>query len=1506
MPFIMTLRESLARSKDKWKQRWGIGSEGISRSPSALGTRSGSPPPHEPTDLTLIVSGSAQTQNQSTGPHHASTVKDRPSRESSARNAVEALLTALEAGAESFGPAKPVVTALRLFVDTYMSPRQESEEYADLAVKLKDILADLDKHMKEPIGLVMTNCVKRIYSDIEQEVKMVTEKQAEIKERRLISTIKESDEILECYHRIDGHFQRLTLNASMNTLKAVNEQTAVRATTARWGLSLLSEKEVRLTRMSPSMSAVYNSAESQDIKRGGCARGTREPQIKLLLDWASTPKAGRACWMNGMAGTGKTTIAHTVCSRLDESCKLGASFFCSRVIPECRQAKYIIPSIAYQLARFSAPFRQALDRVLELDPDAHTRSLEVQFKKLIVGTLLEVKKSLPVDFIVVIDALDECENEDTVGQILDLILSSDNVLPIRFLLSSRPEREITQRMSERAEDQNEAQLVLHDLDSDAVKADIEAYMRHELRYIPLKDTQWHGIIASCGVLFIYASTTCRYIEDAHRMDTLDEAVSSVVSSVSSSMAQAGPNAIDKLYETILSNAFGNPKIFQGNRERMMQLLETVICAIEPMTMDTLANLLEFRSIKQVEGLLKPLRSVLNVTQATGLVTTLHASFPDFMLSHDRSRSFYCQPLVRHAAMAGACLRIIEENESKFNICALPSSYNFDNEVPDFDTHVSKSISPALIYGCRYWSTHLRLGEYRVDFIEFVRNFFSTRLLLWMEILNLTKHIRYGPTIVQDAENWCIKRNMPEDLIKLVHDAWQFVSFYAHHPLSQSTPHIYVSMLPFLAFISAYLDCIHAQDIQCPTWQVSTSFEGVPSIDLTSDGTQLVATAGDSIEVLDTATGESVLSISNERTSNVMRVAISPDGTKLAFSGLRSTLRVCNISNRDAITEPLPDSTLVVSSIAFSRDGSYIACGMENGDVYIYGLQQEARSRGPLQGHTGIVRSVSFPPNSLYLVSGSDDRTVRMWNVQTGELVREPFQGHTASISSVSFSPDGSRLASASEDQTIRVWDPERGRALLEPFRGHSGAVYSVAYSPNSAFLASGSEDKTIIVYNAETGRIVHGPLPGHTRHVNSVIFYPDSTRLFSCSGDGTVRVWNLQDLKAQEVMSPASTLTRSISSIRYSRTGLRVASGSQNGEVHVWDVQTGNMVLGPLRGHQQDAVSVDYSPDDAYIASGSYDKTLRIWDAANGQDTHGPMRGHDGRVNCVRFSPDSSVVVSGSDDRTVRIWDVGTRQQLTELFRGDDPIQSVGISPDGQRVVSGSLYGYVQVLDRNTGATLLGPIKAHYYLVHSVDFSPNGMRLISGSHKLVTIHDAQTGRRVRYAGHDFGNKLVYSVSFSPNGLYVVSCSLDRTVCVWDAQNGNLILGPLKGHTSEVTDVQFSPDGSHIVSCSRDRTIRFWDVSRIEVKLQQRAAMGVDHGEDASARPHGENMSDWWSLDNDGWLLDPYDRRLLWVPSDLRTYLALPPASLLITDQGSFQIGTDGWKYGDVWADCYCP
>jgi len=109
------------------------------------------------------------------------------------------------------------------------------------------------------------------------------------------------------------------------------------------------------------------------------------------------------------------------------------------------------------------------------------------------------------------------------------------------------------------------------------------------------------------------------------------------------------------------------------------------------------------------------------------------------------------------------------------------------------------------------------------------------------------------------------------------------------------------------------------------------------------------------------------------------------------------------------------------------------------------------------------------------------------------------------------------------------------------------------------------------------------------------------------------------------------------------------------------------------------------------------------------------LEGHTEQVTSVAFSPTDNLIVSGSLDGTMRIWDCITG---TERYKIRDPgndennknkgsfawINCVAFSPNGRIVASGSLGGFVNVVDCTTGTArnLIG----HSDSVEDLTFSP--------------------------------------------------------------------------------------------------------------------------------------------------------------------------------------------------------
>ncbi len=162
-------------------------------------------------------------------------------------------------------------------------------------------------------------------------------------------------------------------------------------------------------------------------------------------------------------------------------------------------------------------------------------------------------------------------------------------------------------------------------------------------------------------------------------------------------------------------------------------------------------------------------------------------------------------------------------------------------------------------------------------------------------------------------------------------------------------------------------------------------------------------------------------------------------------------------------------------------------------------------------------------------------------------------------------------------------------------------------------------------------------------------------------------------------------------------------------------------------------------------------------------------------------------------------------------------VNSVAISADGKRIVTGSGDDTAKVWDATTGNELL-TLRGHIYSVNSVAITEDSKYILTGSgDKTAKLWDAETGKEIfTIRGHELA---VDSVAISSTGKRIVTSSEDKTAKVWDMATGNELL-TLKGHTSSVTSIAISWDGKHIVTgssdsfstSSSDHTAKFWDAA----------------------------------------------------------------------------------------------
>ena len=215
--------------------------------------------------------------------------------------------------------------------------------------------------------------------------------------------------------------------------------------------------------------------------RPGCLRGTRGDVFLQLEQWLKDEQDRCVFWLNGLAGTGKSTIAQTFAEICFADGSLGASFFCSRDFDNRNNLRAIFPTLAFQLAYRYPRFRDELLELLKTNPDVGQESLNSQMEKLIVDPF----EATQIQTLIIVDALDECKDEKPESAILFVLSKHVHRIPhVKFFITGRPEAQIHSGFHLTSLEPLTMELKLHEIDRSLVDNDIRLFLRTRLAGIP--------------------------------------------------------------------------------------------------------------------------------------------------------------------------------------------------------------------------------------------------------------------------------------------------------------------------------------------------------------------------------------------------------------------------------------------------------------------------------------------------------------------------------------------------------------------------------------------------------------------------------------------------------------------------------------------------------------------------------------------------------------------------------------------------------------------------------------------------------------------------------------------------------------------------------------------------------------------------------------------------------------------------------------------------------------
>ena len=465
-----------------------------------------------------------------------------------------------------------------------------------------------------------------------------------------------------------------------------------------------------------------------------CAPGTRLGILRDIETWASDFSPPLVASLRGKAGIGKSTVAHTIAINFFNMRCLAASYFFSRDVAMSRPLKHLLPEVSRQLAFRIPSFRHALCAVLELDD--FPVFPQQQLSKLLIEPLrTSLHDAMTQPWIIVLDALDECE-DDIRNFILVLTEAiSEFQGKLKLVITSRPEAAIdaVQRL-------RQTHILNIDIAGAENQSDLHVYFELGLRPLRIQPG-WptvdpiQKLVILAGGLFVWAAIVIEFLLES---DTLSEEIELILNGTR--WEDNPEKRLAQMYYIILQKAY-----LSGKREVHFRLflpvLATAMVVCEPQS-DVLvighltADGVRYEHLRQI---LEGLSAALHIPPDSPVVRATHPSFYRYLTDDCKDNRFAVHSATHSGRLGQRCLTIIIQKVHR-DMCGIMGHAEVpQSHIVDFRHCASQYISREVQYACKNWIFHIITHpDISIDSqtAKLLSEFFQSRLLPWIEVMAL--------------------------------------------------------------------------------------------------------------------------------------------------------------------------------------------------------------------------------------------------------------------------------------------------------------------------------------------------------------------------------------------------------------------------------------------------------------------------------------------------------------------------------------------------------------------------------------------------------------------------------------------------------------------------------------------------------------------------------------------------------------------------------------------------
>lgn len=357
-------------------------------------------------------------------------------------------------------------------------------------------------------------------------------------------------------------------------------------------IQLISLRSNLITRSDDEFVGMLYVKGASFISELACLSGTRQSTIDEIFAWATSrdKTTSRIFWLRGVAGSGKSAIAHAIARQFAGFNGL-ASSFCFNVSDQIRRrSDHLFGTISLDFALFdqSGRWKAALSKALDANSGLReTASIEWQYEMFVLGPAAALEDDEVA--LIVIDALDESGDPSSRKALLSVLRRAASELPpnIRILVTSRAEHDIVDALDGK---EGITQRTMESIGRAETDRDIKVFIESKLSSLferQPQGQQWiQDLVDKSEGLFQWASTACKFIrpDDDYGVFWKDQLEAVLASEPSSS------SALYSLYRTVLNS------LFRTRDERFLRRFQLVmgrmLAVVEPLSMTALGDLVD--------------------------------------------------------------------------------------------------------------------------------------------------------------------------------------------------------------------------------------------------------------------------------------------------------------------------------------------------------------------------------------------------------------------------------------------------------------------------------------------------------------------------------------------------------------------------------------------------------------------------------------------------------------------------------------------------------------------------------------------------------------------------------------------------------------------------------------------------------------------------------------------------------------------------------------------------